>query len=171
MLSSFQGTYPKVSDSAFILETAMLIGNVEVGGDSSVWFYSILRGDIHYIRIGERTNIQDHCVVHVTKGLHPVVIGNDVSVGHRAVLHGCTVEDEVLIGMGSIIMDQAVIGKGSIVGSGTLVTEGKIIPPGSLVIGSPGRVKRSVTREESDWVRQSALNYVEYARLHRESGL
>ncbi|MEW6544618.1 MAG: gamma carbonic anhydrase family protein [Nitrospirota bacterium] len=164
MIRTFQGMMPKIARSAFVEETAVVVGDVVVGEDSSVWFNSVVRGDVHYIRIGSRTNVQDLCMLHVTHDTAPLVIGDDVTVGHHVVLHGCTVKDRVLIGMGAIIMDGAVIGEDSVVGAGALVTEGTIVPPKSLVLGAPAKVKRPVTAEELAWIRESAENYVRYAR-------
>jgi carbonic anhydrase/acetyltransferase-like protein (isoleucine patch superfamily) len=147
----------------------VVLGDVVIEADSSVWFLSIVRGDVNAIRIGSRTNIQDLCVLHVTHDTHQLIIGDDVTVGHRVVLHGCTIKDRVLVGMGAILMDGAVIGDDSIIGAGALITEGAVVPPGSLILGSPGRVKRSVTNEERAWIKQSAANYVRYATEHRPS--
>jgi carbonic anhydrase/acetyltransferase-like protein (isoleucine patch superfamily) len=167
MLRAFNGIMPVVAGSAFIEVSAMIIGDVAIGPESSIWFYAVVRGDVNSVRLGSRTNIQDLCVLHVTHDTHPLVIGNEVTVGHHVVLHGCTVQDRVLVGMGAIIMDGAVIGADSIIGAGTLVTEGMEIPPRSVVMGSPARIKRSVTAEESAWIKQSAANYVRYATQHR----
>lgn len=164
MIRSFQGVLPKVADSAFVEETAVVIGDVVIGEESSIWFNAVVRGDVHFVRIGDRTNIQDLSVIHVTHETHPTVIGNDVTVGHHVVLHGCTVKDRVLVGMGAIIMDGAVIEEDCIVGAGALVTERTIVPPKSLILGSPAKVKRPVTDEELAWIRASARNYVRYSR-------
>jgi carbonic anhydrase/acetyltransferase-like protein (isoleucine patch superfamily) len=163
MIRTFQGITPTVPQSVFIEETAVVIGDVVIDEESSVWFHAVIRGDVHYIRIGSRTNIQDLCVCHVTHDTHPLMLGDDVTVGHHVVLHGCTIKDRVLIGMGAIIMDGAVIGEDSIVGAGALVTEGAVVPPKSLILGSPARVKRPVTEQELAWIRESAQNYVRYA--------
>jgi carbonic anhydrase/acetyltransferase-like protein (isoleucine patch superfamily) len=167
MLRAFQGSMPKLGQNVFVEETAVVLGDVVIETDSSVWFLSIVRGDVNAIRIGSRTNIQDLCVLHVTHDTHPLIIGDDVTVGHRVVLHGCTIKDRVLVGMGAILMDGVVIGEESVIGAGALITEGSVVPPGSLILGSPGRVKRSVTDEERAWIRQSAANYVRYAMEHR----
>lgn len=164
MIRTYQGTKPSIPKSAFVEETAVVVGDVVLGEDASVWFHAVVRGDVHYIRIGSRTNVQDLCVLHVTRDTHPLVIGHDVTIGHHVVLHGCTVRDRVLIGMGAIIMDGVEIGEDSIVGAGALITEGTIIPPKSLILGSPARVKRPVTDEELAWIKESATNYVRYAR-------
>lgn len=166
MIRTFQGIRPTIADSAFIEETAIIIGDVVISEESSVWFNSVVRGDVHYIRIGRRTNIQDLCVLHVTHDTAPLNIGDEVTVGHRVVLHGCTVKDRVLIGMGAIIMDGAVIGEDSIVGAGSLVTEGTVVPPKSLIFGSPARIRRPATEKELAWISESAENYVRYARWY-----
>lgn len=166
MLRTFQGVTPKIAGNAFIEETAVIVGDVVIGEHSSIWFHSVIRGDVHYIRIGNRTNVQDLCVVHVSHDTHPTILGNDVTVGHHVVLHGCTVNDRVLVGMGAIIMDGAVIGEDSIVGAGALVTEHTIVPPKSLILGSPAKVKRAVTDKELAWIKESAQNYVRYSRRY-----
>jgi carbonic anhydrase/acetyltransferase-like protein (isoleucine patch superfamily) len=166
MIRTFQGIKPKIAKSAFIEETAVVIGDVVIGEDCSVWFNSVIRGDVNYIRLGDRTNVQDLCVLHVTHDTAPLVIGTDVTIGHNVVLHGCTIKDRVLIGMGAIIMDGAVIGEDCVVGAGALVTEGTIVPPKSLILGSPAKVKRPVTDKELAWIRESAQNYIKYARQY-----
>jgi carbonic anhydrase/acetyltransferase-like protein (isoleucine patch superfamily) len=129
-----------------------------------------LRGDVFHIRIGDETSIQDNSVVHVTSGRHATIVGSRVTIGHSVVLHGCTVEDECIIGMGAIVMDQAVIGRGSIVGAGALVTPGTVIEPGQLVVGSPARAKRALVDDERAWIRSSAANYVELASRYLAGG-
>lgn len=160
MIAAYKDTFPKIHDTVFVADDAVIIGDVEIDEDASVWFGSILRGDVNYIRIGARTNIQDQTIIHVSsKGL-PTVVEENVTVGHRVTLHACHVESGCLIGIGAIIMDGARIGRDSIVGAGTLVTPGTQIPPRSLVIGSPGRVKREVTNEELAGLENSWRNYV-----------
>lgn len=166
MIRTFQGVRPTVPKSCFIEETGVVIGDVVMGEDCSVWFHAVVRGDVHFIRIGNRTNVQDLCMLHVTHETHPLVIGNDVTIGHNVILHGCTIKDRVLIGMGAIIMDAAVIGEDSVVGAGALVTEGTIVPAKSLILGSPAKVKRAVTEHELAWIKESADNYVDYTRLY-----
>ncbi len=163
MIRTFQGATPKIPSSCFIEETAIVIGDVEMGEQCSVWFHAVVRGDVHSIRIGPRTNVQDLCMLHVTHDTHPLIVGSDVTIGHHVVLHGCTVHDRVLVGMGAIVMDGAVIGEDSIVGAGALVTEGMIVPPKSLVLGSPAKIRRPVTEDELTWIKTSAVNYVKYA--------
>src|SRR5262245_44037848 len=166
MIRTFQGLKPTIPESCFIEETGVVIGDVVMGEDCSVWFHAVVRGDVHSIRIGNRTNVQDLCMLHVTHETHPLVIGNAVTIGHNVILHGCTIKDRVLIGMGAIIMDGAVIGEDSVVGAGALVTEGTIVPPKSLILGSPAKVKRPVSDKELAWIKESAENYVKYARQY-----
>ncbi len=166
VIRTYQGIKPTIAASAFIEDTAVIVGDVVIGEQSSVWFHSVVRGDVHYIRIGDRTNVQDLCMLHVTHDTHPLIVGHDVTVGHRVVLHGCTIKDRVLIGMGAIVMDGAVIGEDSVVGAGALVTEGTIVPPKSLVLGFPAKVKRPVTEQELAWIAESAENYIRYAKTY-----
>ncbi|HKC92805.1 MAG TPA: gamma carbonic anhydrase family protein [Nitrospira sp.] len=163
MIRTFQGITPTIPTSCFIEDTGVVIGNVVMGEQCSVWFHAVIRGDVHYIRLGNRTNVQDLCMLHVTHGTHPLIIGNDVTIGHSVVLHGCTIKDRVLIGMGAIIMDGAMIGEDSVVGAGALVTEGTMVPPKSLILGTPAKVKRPVTDKELMWIKESSENYVKYA--------
>ena len=166
MIRTFQGIKPTIPDSCFIEDTAVVIGDVVMGEACSVWFNAVIRGDVHYIRIGNRTNVQDLCMLHVTHDTHPLIIGNEVTIGHSVVLHGCTIKDRVLVGMGAIVTDGAVIGEDSVIGAGALVVEGTIVPPKSLILGSPAKVKRAVTDQELVWVKESAENYVKYARKY-----
>lgn len=162
MLRSHRAVSPRVAPTAFVDHSAQVIGDVEIGEDSSVWMNVVIRGDVNRIRVGARTNIQDGTVVHVQRETHPTLIGDEVTVGHAAILHGCVVEDRCLIGMGAIVLNGAVIGSGSIVAAGTLVVEGMEIPPGSLVMGNPARVRRSTTHEEVESITRYASNYVGY---------
>lgn len=155
-----------IDPSVFVARSADVVGQVSIGAESSVWFGSVLRGDTDRIVVGERTNLQDGCVVHVDAG-SPALIGSGVSVGHRAVVHGAIVEDDVLIGIGAIVLSGARIGRESIVGSGALVTGGTVVPPRSLVLGLPGRVVRSITDEELETIRRTAQRYVTYAKAYR----
>jgi gamma-carbonic anhydrase len=166
MTKSFIGVSPLFNGSNFIAETAAVIGDVQLGQDASIWFGATVRGDVHRIRIGERSNVQDNAVVHVTHGSAPTTIGKGVTIGHSAVVHGCTIEDDVLVGMGAIILDKAVIGSHSIIGAGALVTSGVIIPPRSLVLGSPAKVVRSLTEEEVASIGEYASNYVRYKNIY-----
>lgn len=167
MILPFEGKFPKLHESVFVVESACIIGDVEIGENSSVWFNTVIRGDVNYIRIGARTNIQDLSMLHVEKDLYPLIIGNDVTIGHSVTLHGCRIKDRCLIGMGVIILNNAEIGEESIIGAGTLITPDTIIPPRSLVLGSPGKVRREVTDEELKWIRRSADNYVNYVQRYR----
>ena len=166
MIRSFQGIKPTIPQSCFIEETAVVIGDVVMGEDCSAWFHAVIRGDVNYLRLGNRTKVQDLCMLHVTHDTHPLIIGDDVTIGHHVVLHGCTIHNRVLVGMGAIIMDGAVIGEDSVVGAGALVTEGTLVPPKSLVLGSPAKVKRPVTEQELAWIRDSAQNYIRYSRQY-----
>jgi len=167
LVRSFGGTTPKVGDGTFLAETAVLVGDVVVGARSSIWYGAVLRGDVYYIRVGDETSIQDNSVIHVTHGRHATVVGNRVTIGHSVNLHGCTIADRCIIGMGSIILDSAEIGERCIVGAGSLVTPGTRIPPGTLALGSPARPKRDLTPEELSWLEVSAAHYVELARGYR----
>jgi carbonic anhydrase/acetyltransferase-like protein (isoleucine patch superfamily) len=162
MILSYKGTEPTIADTAFIETSAQIIGDVHIGDHSSVWFNCVVRGDVHHIRIGQSTNVQDGTIIHVTNGLYPTLIGNYVTIGHGAILHGCTVKDRSLIGIGAIILDDAVIGEESFVAAGSLVTPGTIIPPRSMVMGSPARVRREVTIEEIERIDKHWQNYLEY---------
>ncbi len=164
MLRAYRGILPTVAPGAFIETTAVVIGDVVIGSESSVWFQAVVRGDVHHIRIGHRTNIQDLSLLHVTHDTHPLNLGDDITIGHHVVLHGCTIHNRVLVGMGAIIMDGVVIEEDCIIGAGALVTEGRTIPSNSLVLGSPARIKRTLTDEELQWIKDSAQNYVRYAQ-------
>ena len=167
MIRTIAGKSPRVAGSAFIEPSAAVIGDVTIGAESSVWFHCVLRGDINFIRIGQRTNIQDLSVLHVLSEDGPVILGDDVTIGHRAVVHGCTIRDRVLVGMGSIVLDRADVREDTIIGAGALVTPGSIIPSRSFVLGSPAKVRRPVTDEELEWIRRSAAVYVGYAGMYR----
>lgn len=174
MIRPFQGTLPTIDPSAFIAETAVIIGDVAIGPQSSIWYNCVVRGDVNSIRIGERSNIQDLSVLHVTHRKHaddpgaPLVIGDDVTIGHSVTLHGCTLHNGCFIGMQAMVMDKAVVGEGAMVGAGALVTEGTIIAPQTLWVGSPARYKRDLTPHEIERLQQSARNYVRYAHEYME---
>jgi gamma-carbonic anhydrase len=176
MIRPFQGIHPKIDESAFIAETAVIVGDVEIGKESSIWYNVVARGDVNFIRIGSRTNIQDLSMLHVTHKKHaedpgaPLIIGDDVTVGHSVTLHGCTVENGAFIGMQAIIMDKVVVGEGALVGARALVTEGTIIVPHTLWVGAPAKYKRDLTPEEIAWLARSADNYVKYALLYVAEG-
>jgi carbonic anhydrase/acetyltransferase-like protein (isoleucine patch superfamily) len=160
---------PRVAASAWVADSAQIMGNVELAEDASIWFGAVVRGDTEVIRIGDRSNIQDGSVLHADIG-KPLTIGNDVTVGHKVMLHGCTIGDGSLIGIGAVVLNGAKIGKGCIVGAGSLVTEGKEFPDGSMIIGSPAKVVRELTAEQQQGLVMSAVHYVENARRFK-SGL
>ncbi len=162
MLRPHRGRLPRVHPSAFIDDSAQVIGDVEIGEDSSVWMMVVIRGDVHRIRIGRRSNVQDGTIVHVMKDSHPTTIGDNVTIGHAAVIHGCTIEDQCLIGMGAILLNGSHVGTGSIVAAGSLVPEGMAIPPRSLVMGSPAKVRRTLGDESVAEIQMYADRYVEY---------
>jgi carbonic anhydrase/acetyltransferase-like protein (isoleucine patch superfamily) len=162
MLRAHRGRLPRIHPTAFIDDSAQVIGDVEIGEESSVWMCAVIRGDVHRIRIGRRSNVQDGTVVHVMKDTHPTIIGDNVTIGHAAVVHGCTVEDRCLIGMGAIILNGGHIGSGSIVAAGTLVAEGTRIPARSLAMGRPAAVKRTLTDAEVAEIQHYADRYVAY---------
>jgi len=156
-----------VHPSASVFGGAWIVGDVEIGEDASIWFNAVLRGDINVIRVGKRTNVQDGAVIHVTKEL-PAILGDDVTIGHKAMIHGCRVENASLIGMNAAVLDRAVVGTFAIVAAGAVVKEGFIVPQGTLVAGVPARVVRPVTDQERAFLLQSARNYVGYARSYRD---
>ena len=167
-LITLDGNTPEVHESAFVAHTAVLIGQVKLGAGSSAFYGVVMRGDSNSITVGEGSNLQDNVVLHADPGF-PTTVGNGVSVGHCAVVHGCTVEDDCLIGMSATIMNGAVIGAGSLVAGGAVVLEGAIIPPGSLVAGVPAKVRRELSAEELEHVRENARNYVTTASKHKQA--
>ncbi|MDQ3751120.1 MAG: gamma carbonic anhydrase family protein [Acidobacteriota bacterium] len=169
MIKSFQNLSPKIHESAFVTDDAIIIGAVEIGAESSVWFGSILRGDVNHIRIGARTNIQDGSIIHVSRKTHPTVIEDEVTLGHRVTLHGCYVETGCLIGIGAIVLDGARIGEKSLVAAGSLVTPDTQIPPHSLVMGSPAKVKRKLTNEEIYNLARFWQNYTELSKVYKQA--
>ncbi len=164
MLRPYRERLPAVHLSAYVDDSAQVVGNVEIGEDSSIWMNVVIRGDVNAIRIGRRSNIQDGTVVHVMHDTHPTNIGDEVTIGHGAIVHGCTIHDRVLIGMGAIVLNGAIIGADTIIAAGSLIVEGAIIPPRSLVMGSPGRVRRALTDDEVASIREYADNYVRYKK-------
>ena len=174
MVHKFKNIMPSLGEKTWIAPSADVIGDVSIGEDCSIWFGCVVRGDVHYITIGDRTNIQDLSMVHVTHHKkedrsdgHPTIIGNDVTVGHRVMLHGCTIEDACLIGMSATILDGAVIGKESIVGAGSLVTKNKVFPPRSLIMGSPAKLVKELNDEEVKELYASASRYVKFKEEYR----
>ncbi len=167
MIKSFQNLHPKIHESAYVTDDAIVIGDVEIGAESSVWFGSILRGDVNHIRIGERTNIQDGTIIHVSSKTHPTVLEDEVTLGHRVTLHGCHIETGCLIGIGSIILDGVRVGKNSLVAAGSLLTPNTQIPPRVLVMGSPARIKRELSDHEVLDLERFWRNYVSLSRIYR----
>ncbi len=163
---TFLAKDPQVPASAYVAPQATLIGDVRLGDQASVWPACVLRGDINYIQIGDRSNVQDGTIVHLADDF-PVTVGDDVTIGHAAIIHACIIENECLVGMGATVMDGSVIGHNSIIGAGALVTPGTRIPPGSLVVGSPAKVKRSLSDEEQSNIKTWAAKYVKVAAAHR----
>lgn len=161
-----EGVAPQIAESAWIADCAQVMGDVQLGADASVWFGTVVRGDTAHITIGEGTNVQDASVLHADEGM-PLTIGRHVTVGHQVMLHGCTIGDESLIGIGAIVLNGAKIGKNCLVGAGALVTEGKEFPDGSMIIGSPARVVRQLTPEQIEGLRRSAQHYIHNARRFR----
>lgn len=169
VVHSFRGVRPRIAADVFLADLVAVIGDVEIGAGSSIWYGTVIRGDVEPIRVGQATSIQDNSVIHVTHGVSGTTVGDRVTVGHNVILHACTVEDDCIVGMGAIVLDRARIGRGSIVGAGALVTPGTDIPPGSMVMGSPARVKRPLTDEERARIASSAAHYVELARTYRDA--
>jgi carbonic anhydrase/acetyltransferase-like protein (isoleucine patch superfamily) len=174
MLYNFKESFPKLGENTWVAPSADVIGDVACGTDCSIWFGCVVRGDVHYIQIGNRVNIQDLSMIHIThykkadkSDGNPTIIGDDVTIGHRVMLHGCTIEDGCLIGMSATILDGAVIGKESIVGAGALVTKGKVFPPRSLIMGSPAKVIRELNENEVKELYASAARYVEFKKEYQ----
>ena len=168
MIKKFRGKSPIIPDSCYISESVDLIGDVTLGENVSLWFGAVVRGDMHFITIGNRSNIQDNSVIHVTTDVSPTRIGDEVTVGHHAIIHGATIEDRCLIGMGTIIMDDAVIGEGSIVGAGAVVPPNMIIPPRSLVVGLPAKIVRQTSDEELEMIIERAQHYIDFSQEYKK---
>lgn len=171
MIFPYEGRYPEIHPSAFITDDVVIVGDVHIAEDVSIWFGTVIRGDVHRVTIGARTNIQDNCTLHETWQKYPLRIGADVTVGHGAILHACTIEDACLIGMGAKVLDNALIGRESLVAAGAVVREGYSVPEGSLVAGVPATVVRELRAEERERLRKSAQNYLHYVsqyRAHRD---
>jgi len=168
MIKSFKGVLPKIDESCYISESTDIIGNVTIGKDVNVWFGSRIRGDINQIVIGDYSNVQENSVIHVDTA-SPTIIGKNVTIGHGAIIHGCTIEDNVLVGMGAIVLNDAHLMKNCIVGAGALVTQGKSFPEGSLIIGNPAKVMRALTPEEIANIQHSADEYVALSKMHMGS--
>jgi carbonic anhydrase/acetyltransferase-like protein (isoleucine patch superfamily) len=168
MIKKFRGKLPIIPGSCYISESVDLIGDVTLGENVSLWFGTIVRGDMHFITIGNRSNIQDNSVIHVTTDVSPTRIGDEVTVGHNAIIHGATIEDRCLIGMGAIIMDDVVIGEGSIVGAGAVVPPNMIIPPRSLVVGLPAKIVRQTTDKELEMIIERAQHYIDFSQEYKK---
>lgn len=171
MIAAFGTRVPAVDPSAYVVDAAVVVGDVVIGAEASVWFHAVVRGDVERVRIGPRTNVQDNATVHVTRDRWPTLVGADVTVGHGAVLHGCTVGDHCLVGIGAVVLDGAVIARECLVGAGAVVTPGTHVPPRSLVLGTPARRVRDLTADEIAHLHRSAAGYVEHARAYRAHGL
>ncbi len=168
MIKTFKGIAPKIHESVFVAENATIIGDVEIGEESSVWFGSVLRGDVNFIRIGARSNIQDGSIIHVSSKTHPTVLEDEVTLGHRVTLHGCYIETGCLIGIGANILDGVRVGRDSLVAAGTLLTPNTQIPPRSMVMGSPGKVKRELTDDEIYSLKRFWQNYRELSKIYKQ---
>jgi gamma-carbonic anhydrase len=161
----YQGIYPKIASDVFLASGAKIIGDVEIGSGSSIWYNSVVRGDVHYIRIGEMTNVQDLSMLHVTNGRFPLNIGNRVTIGHSVTLHGCTLKDLCFIGMGAVILDGAVIEEKGMVAAGAVIKQGFVVPPGMLAAGVPAKIIRQLTQKEMDDFQRSAERYKKYSEI------
>lgn len=168
-LLPYEGIFPTLGAGAWVAPGARVVGDVELGPDANVWYNAVLRGDVQSIRVGARTNIQDLVMLHVVSNRFGCILGDDVTVGHSAVLHGCTIERGCLIGMGAIVLDGAHVGEFCLIGAGALVAPGKVIPPRSVVMGSPGKIVRQVTDDEVASFLHSAVHYVQLAQRHQKS--
>lgn len=168
MIRAYQGKIPVIPASCYVDPSAQVIGDVEMGEHSSLWMNAVVRGDVHSIRIGARTNVQDGTVLHGMRHLYPVVIGEMVTIGHNATVHGCTLEDAVLIGIGAVVLNDARIGEGSIIAAGAVIPEHTIIPPNSLVAGVPGRIRRTLGDADREMILTYARNYLDYTRIYLE---
>ena len=171
MIITLDGVTPTVDPTAYVQETAQIIGDVHIGAESSIWFHTVLRADVHHIRVGARTSIQDNSTVHVTSGRYGTVIGDDVTVGHGVILHGCKVGNGALVGIGAIVLDACEIGEGSLIGAGALVTPGTVVPPRSLVLGQPAKVVRPLREEELASLESSARKYVLNAARYKKQNI
>jgi carbonic anhydrase/acetyltransferase-like protein (isoleucine patch superfamily) len=165
-IRGYRGVTPKIAATAYIDPSAQVIGDVVIGERSSVWPNTTVRGDVNSIRIGDETNVQDNCCLHVQRDEFPLTIGNRVSVAHSVTLHGCVIEDECLIGIGAIVLNGARIGTGSLIAAGALITEGMQVPPGSVVMGMPGKIRRAATEQDRARIRKHADSYIMYRQIY-----
>lgn len=166
MIRSYQGKTPVVPESCYVDVSAQVIGDVELGEQASIWMNAVVRGDVNSIRIGARSNVQDCAVLHGMRYLYPVTVGEMVTIGHNATVHGCTLEDNVLVGIGAVILNHARVGEGSIIAAGAVIPEHAVIPPRSLVIGIPGKVKRELGEEDQKMIQKYAQNYLDYTAIY-----
>ena len=166
MIRSYQGRTPVVPESCYVDPSAQVIGDVELGEQASVWMNAVMRGDVNSIRIGAKSNVQDCAVLHGMRYLYPVTIGEMVTIGHNATVHGCTLEDNVLVGIGAVILNDARVGEGSIIAAGAVIPEHAVIPPRSLVVGIPGKVKRELGEEDQKMILKYAQNYLDYTAIY-----
>ena len=166
----YKGTMPKIHETAFIAPGAMIIGDVEIGAESNIWFNCVIRGDVNHIRIGERTNVQDGSVIHVTRVTSPTIIGSDITIGHSALLHGCQLRDGCFIGMGATVLDDAIVESQAMLAAGALLTPKKVVPSGQLWAGNPAKYFRDLSQKELDFFPQSVANYVLHGHEYREEG-
>lgn len=166
MIRSYQGKTPVVPESCYVDPSAQVIGDVVLGEQASVWMNAVVRGDVNSIRIGAKSNVQDCAVLHGMRYLYPVTVGEMVTIGHNATVHGCTLEDNVLVGIGAVILNHAKIGEGSIIAAGAVIPEHAVIPPRSLVVGVPGKVKKTLGEEDQKMILQYAQNYLDYTAIY-----
>lgn len=167
VIMQYKGKSPEIDETCVILPNTSIIGDVVIGAECSVWFGTVIRGDVNYIRIGSRTNIQDNSVIHVTTGGSPTIIGNDVTIGHNAIIHACTIGDRVLVGMGAIVMDDVNVGEDCLIAAGSVLPPGKTYPSGHLIKGSPAKAVRALSESEKDGLLKSALHYVNVASNYK----
>jgi carbonic anhydrase/acetyltransferase-like protein (isoleucine patch superfamily) len=160
----FKNKLPLIGTNVFVADTAVIIGDVVIGDESSVWFNAVIRGDVNFIRLGNKTNIQDGCVLHVTNGKYPLIIGSNVTIGHNATVHGCTLKDNLLIGMGAVVLDNSIVNSNSIVGAGSVIKENFTVPEGVLAAGVPAKIIRDLNETEIQKITQSAENYAAYSK-------
>ena len=167
MIRKYKNKKPIIAESSFIAENTSIIGDVIIGEESSIWFGTTIRGDMNYIHIGSRTNIQDNSIVHVTTDIAPTIIGDGVTIGHGAIVHGCTIENDCLIGMGSIIMDEAIVKQGSMIAAGAIITPKTIVPENTLMVGIPAKPIRKLTKDEYDEIIERAQHYIDFSNNYK----